>query len=440
MLAQEIIRQKRDGQALSVAQIEQFVAGITDQSVAESQIAALAMAVYFQGMSTAETVALTLAMRDSGRVLEWQSLDLPGPVVDKHSTGGVGDVVSLMLGPMVAACGGFVPMISGRGLGHTGGTLDKFEAIPGYQAKPDEQLFKRVVKQVGVAIIGQTGQLAPADQRFYATRDITATIESIPLVTASILSKKLAAGLDALVLDVKTGNGAFMRDTSQAQALAESLVRVANQAGVRTSAIMTDMNQPLARAAGNAIEVREAIAYLQGQYRHPRLHEVTLTLAAQMLCTSGLQNDEAAARQALMKALESGVAAEKFAEMVRALGGPSDLMQQPDRYLPLAAFVRPVFASVAGYVQHIDTRSVGLAVVELGGGRRKSDDKLDYAVGLDHLAGQGQWVDQQQPLALIYARDEAQWQQAAARLRAAYQIGDAQVLPAPLIYQSVTNS
>ena len=272
-LPQEVIRTKRDGHELSKEQIDYFVQGLTAGDISESQIAALAMAVYFQGMSADESVALTLAMRDSGDVLQWHDLDLGGPILDKHSTGGVGDVVSLMLGPIIAACGGYVPMISGRGLGHTGGTLDKMDAIPGYQTMPDLALFRRVVKDTGVAIIGQTGDLAPADKRFYATRDITATVESIPLITASILSKKLAAGLDGLVLDVKVGNGAMMPTEAAAQELAESLVRVANGAGLNTCAILTDMNEILAHSAGNSIEVIEAIRYLTGEYRAPRLHE-----------------------------------------------------------------------------------------------------------------------------------------------------------------------
>ena len=298
-LPQEIIRKKRDGQILTDSEIQFFVQGITHNSVTEGQIAALAMAVFFNGMTMPERIALTCAMRDSGSVLDWSELDLPGPVLDKHSTGGVGDVVSLMLGPMVAACGGYVPMISGRGLGHTGGTLDKFDAIPGYQTTPLNAIFKKVVKDVGVAIIGQTSDLAPADKRFYATRDVTATVESIPLITASILSKKLAAGLEALVMDVKVGSGAFMPTYEQSEALAKSIVAVANGVGCRTTALLTDMNQVLATSAGNAVEVREALRYLTGEYRHPRLHEVTMALCAEMQISGGLASDETQARQKL---------------------------------------------------------------------------------------------------------------------------------------------
>jgi len=282
-LPQEIIRRKRDGEKLTKEEIDFFVKGIADHSISEGQIGAFAMAVYFNGMEMDERVNLAIGMRDSGTVLDWSSLELDGPVVDKHSTGGVGDVVSLMLGPMVAACGGYVPMISGRGLGHTGGTLDKFDAIPGYNTEPDNELFRKVVKEVGVAIIGQTADLAPADKRFYGIRDVTATVESISLITASILSKKLAAGLDALVMDVKAGSGAFMPTYEGSEELAKSIVAVANGAGCKTTALLTNMDQVLASSAGNAVEVREAVQYLNGEYRNERLHEVTMELCAEML-------------------------------------------------------------------------------------------------------------------------------------------------------------
>lgn len=436
-LPQEIIRAKRDGHSLTKQQIDFFVAGITDNSITESQISAFAMAVFFQGMSADERVALTLAMRDSGDVMDWRGLDLDGPVVDKHSTGGVGDVVSLMLGPIVAACGGYVPMISGRGLGHTGGTLDKFEAIPGYKAKPSNELFQRVVKQVGVAIIGQTGRLAPADSRFYATRDITATVESIPLITASILSKKLAAGLDALVLDVKTGNGAMMTEHKQAVELAQSLVTVANGAGLKTSALLTDMNEVLAYSAGNSIEVHEAIRFLCGQQQAPRLREVTLSLAAEMLYRSGLASSVGGAREQAEQALDSGRAAEKFAQMISALDGPSDLLTAYQKHLPLAPIARPVFAPRSGYVNSVNTRALGLVVVALGGGRRTSADSLDYGVGLDQVIGCGAKVDEQSPLAMIYARTEEHWQHAAEQLRSSFVIADNKPAERPVIYEQV---
>ncbi|MFM5083276.1 thymidine phosphorylase [Aeromonas veronii] len=408
-LPQEIIRKKRNGEALSTQEIQFFVQGITNNTIGEGQIAALAMAVYFKDMTMDERVALTCAMRDSGMVLTWDHLNLGGPIVDKHSTGGVGDVVSLMLGPMVAACGGFVPMISGRGLGHTGGTLDKLDAIPGYQTSVDSDRFLKVVKEAGVAIIGQTGDLAPADKRIYAVRDITATVESIAMITGSILSKKLASGLEALVMDVKVGSGAFMPTFKASEELAKSIVAVANGAGCRTSALLTDMNQVLASSAGNAVEVREAVRYLTGEYRNPRIHEVTMALCAEMLISAGLASDERDARAKLQAVLDNGKAAEIFGRMVTGLGGPADFMERYDSYLPKAAIVRPVFAANSGFVTAMDTRELGLAVVAMGGGRRAAGDKLDYAVGLTDFIRLGQSVDADKPIAMIHAQTEDQF-------------------------------
>lgn len=439
LLPQEIIRIKRDGGVLTSAQIRFFVEGLTKGSISESQISALAMAIFFRGMTADETVALTLAMRDSGTVLNWQSIDLDGPVLDKHSTGGVGDVVSLMLGPIIAACGGYVPMISGRGLGHTGGTLDKMDSIPGYQTLPDLETFRRVVKQTGVAIIGQTGDLAPADKRFYATRDITATVESIPLITASILSKKLAAGLDGLVLDVKVGNGAVMQTESDAAELAESLVAVANGAGLATSAILTDMNEVLAESAGNAIEVREAIRYLTGEYQAPRLHEVTVALSAEMLLLGGLAEDFEQAQSKVEHSLASGAAAERFSQMVGQLGGPSDLLSNYQHHLPLAKVAKPVFVNATGFVTKIDTRSVGMAVVALGGGRQRSTDTLDFGVGLDAIVGLGAYIDNNTPVAMLYARDEDSWELAAERVRNAVTVAAEPVAANKVIYRYIRN-
>ncbi|MFM5739456.1 thymidine phosphorylase, partial [Aeromonas veronii] len=396
-------------EALSTQEIQFFVQGITNNTIGEGQIAALAMAVYFKDMTMDERAALTCAMRDSGMVLTWDHLNLGGPIVDKHSTGGVGDVVSLMLGPMVAACGGFVPMISGRGLGHTGGTLDKLDAIPGYQTSVDNDRFLKVVKEAGVAIIGQTGDLAPADKRIYAVRDITATVESVAMITGSILSKKLASGLEALVMDVKVGSGAFMPTFEASEELAKSIVAVANGAGCRTSALLTDMNQVLASSAGNAVEVREAVRYLTGEYRNPRIHEVTMALCAEMLISAGLASDERDARTKLQAVLDNGKAAEIFGRMVTGLGGPADFMERYDAYLPKAAIVRPVFAANSGFVTAMDTRELGLAVVAMGGGRRAAGDKLDYAVGLTDFIRLGQSVDADKPIAMIHAQTEDQF-------------------------------
>lgn len=420
MLPQEIIRKKRDGRELSQAEILFFASGIADNSISEGQIAAFAMAVYFKGMTLEERVALTEGMRDSGQVLRWEGMD--GPVIDKHSTGGVGDNVSLMLGPLVAACGGFVPMISGRGLGHTGGTLDKLDSIPGYNTSPSEATFRKVVADCGVAIIGQTGELAPADRRFYATRDVTATVESIDLITASILSKKLAAGLEALVMDVKVGSGAFMPSYEDSRNLAESIVGVANGAGVKTSALITDMNQPLCSAAGNAVEVRDAIAFLTGKNRRARLHEVVMELAAELLVLGGLHQQTQEARTALEKALSSGKAAEVFSKMVSSLGGPSDLIDNVDKYLPQATVVREVTLPEEGYIAAIDTRRLGLIVVEMGGGRRRSEDKIDHSVGLSDIMEKGQFVEGGSSICRIHGRSESEVQHASKQVEEAFEL------------------
>ncbi|MCJ2050565.1 thymidine phosphorylase [Methylobacterium sp. J-070] len=424
-LPQETIRTKRDGLPLAPEEIRAFVAGLTDGTVGEGHAAAFAMAVFFRGLALPERVALTRAMAESGRVLTW---DLPGPVLDKHSTGGIGDTVSLALAPMVAACGGYVPMISGRGLGHTGGTLDKLGSIPGYDAMPGLDAFRRTVRHVGCAIIGQTAELAPADRRLYAIRDVTGTVESLDLITASILSKKLAAGLDGLVMDVKHGSGAFMATLPEAQALAESIVTVAEGAGLRTAALITDMDAPLASAAGNAVEVAYAIDYLKGVTREPRFHAVTLALGAEMLVAGGLARHAAGAVERLEAVLASGRAAEAFAQMVATLGGPADLLDEPERHLPAAPVRRPVRQT--GTVAGIATREIGLAVIELGGGRTRPEDVIDPRVGFTQLAGPGACDGL---LGIVHAADEAAADRAEAALRAAYRMGAAPESRAPVL-------
>lgn len=421
MLPQEIIRRKRDGHRLSSDEIAAFVAGLTAGTISEGQVGAFAMAVFLNGMSREEAVALTIAMRDSGDVLDWS--DLPGPVTDKHSTGGVGDNVSLMLAPIVAACGAYVPMISGRGLGHTGGTLDKMDAIPGYASQPDVALFRKTVLETGCAIIGQTADLAPADRRLYAIRDVTGTVESIPLITASILSKKLAAGLGSLVLDVKVGNGAFMEKSRDAVALANSLVEVANGAGLSASALVTGMNEPLASAAGNAVEVKNAVDFLTGRFRDKRLEDVTLALAAEMLQSAGLVSSQQDGLRRATEALAGGRAASVFARMVAVLGGPGDFVEKSEKYLPTAAVELAVTAEQDGFVTGIATRDIGLAVVTLGGGRSRPDDKIDHAVGLTRLLPVGAEARSGEALALVHARTDAEAEAAAAAVRAAYTIG-----------------
>ena len=413
-----------------------MVKGLADESISEGQIAAFAMAVFFNGMGMDERIALTREMVSSGQTLDWQDLRLDGPVLDKHSTGGVGDKVSLMLAPIVAACGGYVPMISGRGLGHTGGTLDKLDSVPGYQTAPDNDLFRKTVKDVGCAIIGQTGDLAPADKRFYAIRDVTATVESVPLITASILSKKLAAGLDGLVMDVKTGSGAFADTMEMAEELAGSIVQVANGAGLTTSALITDMNQVLGSHVGNALEVLETVEFLTGKPEN-RLKECVISLAAEMLALGGLVEDQAEGRKKALAALDSGRAAEKFATMVRALGGPGDFLENVDKHMAEPGIIKPCYGDDAGFVSVVDTREIGLAVVALGGGRRRVSDVIDYRVGLSNVCAPGQPVGPGQPLAMIHAADETSADLAAAQLRAAVTISDTAPIENDMVLKSV---
>ena len=437
MLPQEIIRRKRDGHALASAEIDFIVAGLSDGSLSEGQAAAFAMAVFLRGMSADECVALTGAMTASGDVLNWSNQDLNGPVLDKHSTGGVGDKVSLKLAAMVAAAGGFVPMISGRGLGHTGGTLDKLESIPGYSTAPGIAVFQRVVAEVGCAIIGQTPQLAPADRRLYAIRDVTATVESIPLITASILSKKLAAGLDGLVMDVKCGNGAFADHPAMAQALAGSIVRVAAGAGLPGVALITDMNQVLGHSAGNAVEVVETVDYLTGASRDPRLHELVLALGAAMLTLGRIEHSVERARERLQATLDSGAAADRFARMVAALGGPADFLEHSTRYLPVAPVIAPALATASGVVSEMDARKIGLLVIELGGGRRVASDRIDHRVGFTDMVQIGDSVNVGDTLARVHATTDAAAAAAADRLRTLIQISPSAPEPQPLIMDTI---
>jgi thymidine phosphorylase len=434
MLPQEIIRKKRDGHDLSHEEIAFIAHGLADASLSEGQVAAFAMAVFFRGMTTAEQVAMTLSLVRSGVTLDWDDLDLPGPIIDKHSSGGVGDKVSLMLAPIVAACGGFVPMISGRGLGHTGGTLDKLSAISGYDVQPDVATFRRVVREVGCAIIGQTDDLAPADRRLYGVRDVTATVESIPLIVSSILSKKIAAGLDGLVMDVKCGSGAFCATEAMARDLASSLVSVANQAGLSTTALITDMDRVLGREVGNALEVMETVAYLKGEgTRDGRLHEVVMALAGEMLALGDLAPSVAAGRARAEAALEDGRAAAKFARMVSALGGPDDFLEHPQRYLAHAPVIRRCTAERPGHVLGMNAREIGIAVVGLGGGRAHVDDAIDPSVGLSAMIEVGAEVRIGSLLCVVHAASEAAADEAIGRVRRAVLIGGPAPSPRPVV-------
>lgn len=416
MFPQEIIRKKRDFEKLDKAEIDFFIKGITDKTIADSQTAALTMAIFLNGLDKEEIINLTLAMRDSGDVLTWKKT-VDGPVIDKHSSGGVGDKVSLMLAPMLAACGGFVPMISGRGLGHTGGTLDKFDSIPGYNTLPDNSLFKKVVKEIGCAIIGQTGNLAPADKKIYSIRDVCGTVESIPLITASILSKKLAAGLDCLVMDLKCGNGAFMSNYNDAKTLAESIVSVANDAGTKTNAVITDMNQVLGRNVGNALEVLEAVEYLKGEKVDSRLHEINMELCAELLLSAKLAENLEVAKKKLQKSIDSGKALEIFAKMVAQLGGPKDFTEKPLNYLPKAKVIKPVYANNDGYVYEMDTRGIGLSIIGMKGGRIHPDQKLDFATGFSNFCQIGDMLSKDKPIAYIHAQTDEQFKTAEEELK-----------------------
>jgi len=402
-LPQELIRKKRDGKSLSDLEIKFLVNGITDLSLTDAQLGAFAMAVFHNGLDMQERISLTNYMMLSGKVLDWKELNLDGPVVDKHSTGGVGDKVSLILAPIVAACGAYVPMISGRGLGHTGGTLDKLCSIPGYNATPSEDKFRHTVQQAGCAIIGQTSEFAPADQRFYAIRDVTATVESIGLITSSILSKKLASGLDALIMDVKTGNGAFADNYSMAKDLAISITKVATGSGIPTRCLITDMNQVLGSSVGNAVEVIECIEFLSNpSIADKRLFNITEELATNMLQISGVYKDKESASIKVQEVIYNGKAAEKFSKMVSSLGGPTDLIENTIKYIKPTKIISPIKSNRSGYISSMDVRKIGMSMVAIKAGRISAYDTIDHSVGLTSMVQIGQWVDKGQELA--YAR------------------------------------
>ncbi len=427
MLPQEIIRHKRNKETLSKEEIDFFIKGVTSEAISDAQIASLTMAVFLNGLNRRETIDLTLAMRDSGDVLRW---NLDAPVVDKHSTGGVGDKVSLVLGPILAACGVYVPMISGRGLGHTGGTLDKLDSVFGYQTAPSNELFQQTVKQAGCAIIGQTGHLAPADKRIYAVRDISATVESIPLITASILSKKLAAGLDYLVMDVKFGQGAFMAIYDDAVTLAKSIVEVAQGAGTPTTSLLTDMNSVLGYTVGNALEISESVEYLKGHHVNQRLDEVTKALCVKVLTGCKIAQNEQEARLKIEKVLSSGEALERFAQMIMLLGGPSDFIKSPEKYMSQAQIVRPVFGFKKGFIKHMSVRDIGLLLIEMKGGRTHPLQTIDHATGFSNFCQIGDEVDEQTPLAYVHTQSEEEFEYISKKLRTLIEIGEKpEILP-----------
>ena len=433
MDARAIIAKVRDKENPSREELTWFASGLASGAVSDAQAGAFAMAVVVNGLGDAGRVALTQGMRDSGDVMTW---DLPGPVIDKHSTGGVGDCVSLILAPVLAACGAYVPMISGRGLGHTGGTLDKLEAIPGLNINVSDKQLRLMTREVGCAIVSATGQIAPADRRLYAIRDVTATVESVDLITASILSKKLAAGLESLILDVKCGSGAFMKTPETARALARGLVDTANGAGCQTAALITDMNQPLAPALGNAVEVGICMEVLAGDATAaPRLYDLTVGLCAQLLMMQG--EDTAAAVSKVKSAISSGSAMERFAQMIAALGGPPDMAHDWHTHLPKAPVVGEVTAPETGHIVAIDGEALGLTVVGLGGGRKIETDRINPAVGLTEMVSLGTAVTRGDPLCVVHAADEDTAVEAAMAVQAAITIGDA-VTSGPLVIEGIT--
>ncbi len=436
---QDIIRRKRDGGELSREEIEFFARGVTTGEFADYQATALLMAIYWRGMTDAEQGALTRAMLHSGEVLDFSDIDKPK--ADKHSTGGVGDKTSLLIAPLVAACDVCVPMISGRGLGHTGGTLDKLEAIPGYRVQLALAEFRDILRRVGFAMMGQTREIAPADRTLYALRDATATVEAIPLIVASIMSKKLAAGLDVLVLDVKTGTGAFMREEARARALARALVATGNGAGVRTEALLTDMNQPLGRAVGHALEVQECLELLRGEGHERALPvlDLSLELSARMVALAGRESSLAAARARVQQALASGAALECFRANVAAQGGDVRVCDEPARLLVSGLRAVKVESPRAGFITKVDAAEIGFAVAAIGGGRVLVRDKIDHAIGFMAAARHGDEVALGDALGMLYCRDEAQAAMTAARIQAAYTIGaEAPTVPLQLIKEVIT--
>lgn len=436
ILPQDIIRKKRQGEALSAEEISLFVDGLKTGTFNDAQVGAMAMSIFLQGMNVEETVNFTLKMKHSGDVMDWSGF-LDGPIVDKHSTGGVGDKVSLMLAPMVAACGAYVPMIAGRGLGHSGGTIDKLETIPGYNTRPEVDHFRKTVKELKTAVIAQTNQLAPSDKRLYAIRDITSTVESIPLITGSILSKKLAAGLENLIMDVKVGSGAMMNNIDDAVKLAQSIVNVATGAGVPTEAVITDMNQVLGLTAGNSLEIMETVDYLTGKFREPRLHHVVMTLARRMLICTGIAANDDEADAKLNHALDSGAAAEIFDKMVVAMGGPSNFLENAESILPKAKYIEPILAPCDGYINEVDTRQVGMMIVGIGGGRVNHEDQIIGEVGLSDIKPLGTKVSKGDPLAVLHIDKLEKIQDAKESFLSAVTVGDADLSTDTVIHDVI---
>ncbi len=436
MIPQEIIRKKRDKQVLSKEEISQFVKGLTDGTFSEAQIAAMSMAIFSNGMIPEETVHLTEAMTQSGDIISWGDIIDSKLVCDKHSTGGVGDKTSIVLAPILAACGLYVPMISGRGLGHTGGTLDKFDSIPGYETQPDLETFKRVVKDVGCAIIGQTSNLAPADKKLYSIRDVVGTVESLPLITSSILSKKIASGLQSLVLDVKVGNGSFNSNIDIARDLSRSLVNVAKGAGLKCEAILTDMNQILGKSAGHTLEMLECIKFIKNENKDPRLEKITYELITSLL----MMVHEISKHEAVKKineVISNGLAAEKFEMMVTALGGPSNILSSYEKDLKINAIKNDIFIEEKGWVERIETRQLGLILIELGGGRKQVTDKINFSVGYENVASVGEKIDPSKPILTLYSQTKEDYENVRKKICESFIVTENEPKKIPEIYETI---
>jgi pyrimidine-nucleoside phosphorylase len=436
---QDVIRKKRDGKNLTREEIGFFVDGVTTRTIADYQISALLMAIYLNGMNEDEQQALTEAMLNSGNILNFS--DIPKPKADKHSTGGVGDKTSLIIAPLVAACGVCVPMISGRGLGHTGGTLDKLESIPGYRVNLSTSEFRKTLEEVGYAMAGQTAELAPADKKMYALRDATSTVEAIPLIVASIISKKGAAGLDAMVIDVKAGNGAFMREPSRATALAHALVKTGNSCGIRTRALLTDMNQPLGRAVGNSVEVEECINLLRGEAPEAAnpVMDLSLELSAHMLVLANVAESLEDAHTRLQKVLDSGAALECLRRNIVAQGGDPRVCDSPGEFLPLVKECIKVESPRSGFIKTVDTAEIGHTIAAIGGGRVRIEDVIDPTVGYLTERKIGDEVRAGDPLGVIYCADSAKAQEALGRIQAAYEVTEEPVGELQKLVKEVIN-
>lgn len=420
-----IVKKQRDGYEIEGWEMKDFIRGITSGEVSDSSIAAYLMGVYLRGMTGKELCSYTASISESGLRIDWEGLDKP--VVDKYSTGGVGDLVSLVLVPLLASCGVYFPLYSGRGLGYAGGTLDKLDSIPGYISQPDLDQFQKVVREVGCAIAGQSLELVPADRRIYRIADEVTCGQAEDIIVASMVAKKLACGASNLVFDIKTGNGAFSSSYSGAQAMSKKIVKLAKACGVKATAFITDMNQPLSYTMGNALEIKETIDYLKDGRRNPRLHEIVMDLGQELLMISGVVSDQKAAEALMLEAITNGSALEKFGKMVSALGGPEDFIEKFEDHLPLAAVIKPVYPEESGKIHSIDTKEFGRVMITLGGARMSFDETLDYSVGVSDIAAIATEVNNEVPIAVVHAKTEEDFELAKAQILSCVEIANGSI-------------